>query len=86
MIRLFKHYVPGSILLLAMAEALILLSSMHVGVSLRFITTHPGAIYSVGFLTPKAVIFAVVILGIMTAFGCINGIQGRKARGEGSFA
>ena len=69
MIRLFKHYVPASILLLAMAEALILLSSMHVGVSLRFITTHPGDIHSVGFLAPKAVIFTVVILGIMTAFG-----------------
>src|SRR5512135_3454050 len=69
MIRLFKHYVPISILLLAMVEALILLSSVHVGVSLRFADIHPSHISSVGFLTPKAVIFAIVILSIMTAFG-----------------
>jgi len=78
MIRVFKHYFPVSILLLAMAEALILLSSMHVGVSLRFVTTHPGAIHSVGFLTPKAVIFAVVILGIMTAFGLYQRNSGEE--------
>ncbi len=69
MIRVFRHYLPLSLLLLATAEALILLSSMHAGVSLRFITTHPGDIRSVGFLTPKAVIFTIVILAIMTAFG-----------------
>ena len=69
MIRLFKHYIPAPLLLLATAEVVILLSSMHVGVSLRFITAHPGDISSVGFLTPKAVVFAFVILGVMTAFG-----------------
>jgi sugar transferase (PEP-CTERM system associated) len=69
MIRLFKHYLPVSLLLLAITEALILLSAVHVGVALRFITAHPGDIHTVGFLAPKAVIFAVVMLGIMTAFG-----------------
>jgi sugar transferase (PEP-CTERM system associated) len=69
MIRLFRHYLPLSLLLLVLAEAAILLSSMHVGVALRFITTHPEKVASVGFLVPKALVFTVVMLGIMTAFG-----------------
>lgn len=69
MIRLFKHYMPVSLLLLAIGEALILLSSIQVGVSLRFTKIHPGYIASVGSLTPKAVSFTVVMLSIMTAFG-----------------
>ncbi|HXZ45184.1 MAG TPA: TIGR03013 family XrtA/PEP-CTERM system glycosyltransferase, partial [Pseudolabrys sp.] len=52
--------------------------SMHVGVSLRFFTTNPGAIHSVGFLAPKAVIFAVVILGVMTAFGLYQRNSGEE--------
>jgi sugar transferase (PEP-CTERM system associated) len=69
MIRIFKHYISVSLLLLAGVETLILLSSMHVGVALRFTKFHPGYIASVGLLPPKAIIFTGVMLVIMTAFG-----------------
>jgi sugar transferase (PEP-CTERM system associated) len=69
MIRIFKHFVSGSLLLLAVGEVLILFSSMHVGVALRFGKIHPGYIESVGLVPPKALVFTFVMLAIMTAFG-----------------
>ncbi len=69
MIRIFKHYVATSLLFLAIVEALILLSSMQVGVALRFTKIHPGYIESVGSITPKAFVFTFIMLAIMMAFG-----------------
>jgi sugar transferase (PEP-CTERM system associated) len=78
MIRLFKHYVPAPLLLLAIAEAVILLSSMNVGVALRFLDIHPGHIQSVGSIAPKAFSFAIVMLGVMTAFGLYQRSSGEQ--------
>ncbi|MHB8534182.1 MAG: TIGR03013 family XrtA/PEP-CTERM system glycosyltransferase [Sulfuricaulis sp.] len=69
MIRIFKHYIPTSLLLLAIAEALILLTSVDVGVALRFTELHPGNIQYVGPILPKALVFTLIMLSIMTAFG-----------------
>jgi sugar transferase (PEP-CTERM system associated) len=82
MIRLFKHYVPLPLLLLAVTEAIILFSSVYAGVALRFMSTdlegHKG---SVGLIFPKAVIFTVVMLIIMTAFG----LHQRDVKQEGEW-
>ena len=68
MIRLFRHYVPRALLLLASAEALILIGSMYLGRSLR--------LYAYGMsqaelhnVLPTAVIFTAVMIVIMTAMG-----------------
>lgn len=83
MIRIFKHYVPVSLLLLAIAESLVLLTSMHVGVLLRFIF-HPGSIAIVGWIPPKALVFTLVMLTIMMAFGLYRRDTG--GQGAGGYA
>src|SRR3989344_7652228 len=68
MIRLFKHYVPLPLLLLALTEAAVLFASMYAGTALRFAG---GGNYfsSVGPIFPRAMVFSLVMLSIMTAFG-----------------
>ncbi len=68
MIRFFRHYVPLNLLLLVLIEALILGGAVFVGVNARFIDS--GIIpSSLDPLLPKALTFAVVMLGLMTASG-----------------
>ncbi len=81
MIRIFKHYVSLPLLLLAGIEMLILLSSVQVGVVLRFARVHPGFIESVGLIPPKALVFTFVMLTLMTAFGLYQ----RDTEGEGAW-
>lgn len=72
MIRLFKHYVPVPLLLLAIAEVIILFSSMYAGIALRFLSTdisYIGHMESMGPIFPKAASFSFVMLSVMTAFG-----------------
>ncbi|GAB4507901.1 MAG: TIGR03013 family PEP-CTERM/XrtA system glycosyltransferase [Sulfuricaulis sp.] len=79
MIRLFRHYVPVSLLLMAITEAAILFSSVYAGIVVRFmsidIEEHSA---SVGAVFPKAVIFTLVMLSIMTAFGLHQRNQARE--------
>ena len=68
MIRLFKHYLPLPILLLLVIEAAVLFVSMYAGTALRF--AGGGSHFSsVGPIFPRALVFSLVMLGIMTAFG-----------------
>ena len=68
MIRFFRHYVPLNLLLLLAVEALILGGAMYVGVSARFIDS--GVIpKELTPLLPKALTFAAVMMGLMTATG-----------------
>ena len=68
MIRLFRHYVPLNLLILVLVEALILGGAVYAGVSARFLEV--GAIPpELTPLLPKALAFAVVMLGLMTASG-----------------
>lgn len=68
MTRIFNHYVPTSYLALLVAEGLIFLSSIYVGVMLRFSTLDPS-IDSLGPLWPRAIAFLVVLISTMTAMG-----------------
>ena len=68
MIRFFRHYVPLNLLILVLVEALILGGAIYAGVSARFLEV--GAIPpELTPLLPKALAFAAVMLGLMTASG-----------------
>lgn len=68
MIRFFRHYVPLNLLLLVLVEALILGGAIYAGVNARFLDE--GVIpASLMPLLPKALTFAAVMLGLMTASG-----------------
>jgi sugar transferase (PEP-CTERM system associated) len=81
MIRLFKHYVPLPLLLLAITEAVVLFSSMYAGTALRFAGSRYGDFESVGPTFPRAIVFTLVMLSIMTAFG----LHQRDAKKEGEW-
>ncbi|MDO8716594.1 MAG: TIGR03013 family PEP-CTERM/XrtA system glycosyltransferase [Dehalococcoidales bacterium] len=81
MIRLFRHYLPLPLLLLAITEVVILFASMYAGIAVRFISADIDHVVSVGPVFPKAVIFTFVMLSIMTAFG----LHQRDAKQEGEW-
>ncbi len=68
MIRFFRHYVPLNLVLLITIEALILSGAMYAGVHARFLD---GGVVPDDLrpLLPKALTFAGVMLGLMTASG-----------------
>ncbi|MDP3126333.1 MAG: TIGR03013 family PEP-CTERM/XrtA system glycosyltransferase [Thiobacillus sp.] len=68
MIRFFRHYIPLNVLMLLMTEALILGGAIYLGVSARFLDfgVTPDELAP---LFPKALLFALVMLGLMTASG-----------------
>ncbi len=68
MVRLFKHYVSHSFLMLGVVEAVILMSSIYLGASLRF-AGEDQHLRTVGPLLPKALLFALVMISAMTAVG-----------------
>lgn len=74
MIRVFKLYLPASLLILAIVEFMTLMFSMYVGVGLRFIDD-PSQISSlhlpdsVGVIYPKALVYAVVFMLGLGAMG-----------------
>ncbi len=68
MIRIFRHYVPVQIVLLAAVEAAILILSIYLAVALRFVGDSTDFL-TVGSVAPRAVLFAFVLLSTMTAFG-----------------
>ncbi len=80
MIRLFKHYVPQLLLLLAIAEAIILFFAMYAGVKIRFLSLPADQIEIIGLIFPKALIFTIVMMSIMTAMGLYQ--RGGREEGE----
>ena len=68
MIRCFLHYVPLNLLVLMLFEALILGGAVYAGVSAGFFDL-TGIQSHFELLLPKALTFAVVMLGLMTASG-----------------
>lgn len=69
MIRVFRHYIPVSLITLAAIELLILWFSIYIGVGIRFIGIDEGTLESVGPLMPKAVVFVSVMMILMIAIG-----------------
>jgi sugar transferase (PEP-CTERM system associated) len=81
MIRLFKHYVPLPLFLMAVTEAVVLFGSMYAGTAVRFVWEDPGDFESLGPIFPRAIIFTLVMLSIMTAFG----LHQRDVKQEGEW-
>ena len=73
MYRIFRHYIPKSLLILGVAEALILLVSVYLGVTIRLFHVGEGSgahgLAAAGDLLPKALLFALVMVAVMTAMG-----------------
>jgi len=73
MIRIFKHYVPTPLLVLAVIEAIIFFSSVYAGAYVRFmdsaLTSGVAVKTHIGPLLPRALTISFVLLVIMAALG-----------------
>lgn len=69
MIRIFRHYVPKSLIILGSGEILILLGSAYLGVTLRFVDFNPTDKLLVGALGPKAIFYAGLMMLCMAVMG-----------------
>lgn len=67
MFRIFRHYVPSSLIALIVIELLLLWLSIYAGVELRFIGGEPTA--ELEPLWPKALLFSSVMFISLTAMG-----------------
>ena len=71
MLRLFSHYIPASLVILLLVEAVVLYFSVYLGIELRFIDSSDKA-HSISLLEPvhyKALVFSLLMLLSMTAMG-----------------
>jgi sugar transferase (PEP-CTERM system associated) len=68
MIRIFRHYIPRSFIVLGLVEFFFLISSVYVGVWLRFIHDVQGRA-EVEPIATKAWLFAVIMLAAMIVVG-----------------
>ena len=69
MVRLFRHYFSQTFLTLLVAEMLHLFWSIYFGRSLRMVLGYQSAMPQIGEIAPSAMVFAVIMLAIMTAMG-----------------
>ncbi len=69
MIRIFRHYVPKSLVILGSGEAAILIASTYLGVSLRLADFNPTDKLMVGHIWTKALLFTVVLMVVMAGMG-----------------
>jgi sugar transferase (PEP-CTERM system associated) len=67
MVRIFRHYVPIQLILLALLEASIFFGAIYLGIALRFDVGDPQALKNPAW--PQGLVFAVVMLTSMTALG-----------------
>lgn len=75
-VRMFRSYVPTIFLMLALADALILMGSLYLGTGIRFDFNWNDIAKSVGVLWPSAVSFAAVVVLV----GVSVGLYGRNLR------
>jgi len=71
MLRLFSHYIPASLVILVLVEAIVLYFSVYLGIELRFYDDSNKA-HSISLLEPvnyKALVFSLLMLLSMTAMG-----------------
>lgn len=68
MIRIFRHYIPRSFIVLALVEFLALTFSVYVGVWLRFMHDAPGRA-AVEPIATKALLFALIMQSAMVVVG-----------------
>lgn len=69
MIRIFRQYIPKSLLILIAAETVILFGSVYVGMILRFFDLNPTDKLLVGHLWTKALLYTLVMLFAMGGMG-----------------
>ncbi len=89
MIRIFRHYIPGSYLLLGLVETIVLIASIYGGVFIRLEGDVVGAAETFS-LFPTALTFALVMITTMTAMGLYarhlrEGLRGMVWRIAGAF-
>lgn len=80
MVRLFRHYVPRYLLLLAALDAVVLIGAAYVGIapSMPDLSVEGGAVNDMLF--PAVLALAVVMLGTMTSMGLYwRGLRSRPA-------
>ncbi len=70
MIRIFRHYLPVPLVILAIVEAVLLFVSVYAGVILRYPSVEMKDLHDiVGPIAPRAIVFTIVMVGTMTALG-----------------
>jgi sugar transferase (PEP-CTERM system associated) len=69
MIRVFRHYLPRSLVILGAGEAVILLAASYVSVSVGLMEINPTARLLVGPIWTKGLVYLVVMMLIMAAAG-----------------
>ena len=69
MIRLFRHYIPKSLVLLGAADGLVLFVSVYIGVSPPFAEPSPTGKLLVGALWPKALLYTAIMMSMMALVG-----------------
>ena len=69
MIRIFRHYVPRTLVILGISEAVILFLSVYVGVGFNLMEFNPTSSLVVGGVWPKAFVYTVVMLLAMAGMG-----------------
>jgi sugar transferase (PEP-CTERM system associated) len=70
MFRIFRHYVPGSFLILLVIESLILLSALAAGNEIsKLMGLGKGLVYGIDWLWPRSLLYTVTIISCMTFMG-----------------
>lgn len=68
-VRVFNQYIPTTVVLLALLETAIFVTSAYAGVTLRFLGMAGSIEHAVGPVLPKAVLFNLVLGASMTSMG-----------------
>src|SRR6266568_290081 len=68
-VRIFGHYVSLPLVLLMLVEAAMHVGAVYLAGILRFLDIHFLIYPSGGWLLPRALLYSLVMLGVMTAFG-----------------
>jgi len=69
MIRIFRHYIPKSLIILGASEAFILFTSIYLGVTVRIFDFNPTDKLLVGDIWTKALLYTTVMMFLMATMG-----------------
>lgn len=78
MVRIFRHYVPVQLVMLALMEAAVFYGAIHLGAAIRL---DPAGIQQIGSLAARGAIFAIVMVVSLAALGLY-----RRDTPEGNWA
>ncbi len=82
MLRIFRHYIPRSLIALVIIELLLVWSSIYLGAALRFWGEESSAVRdSLEPLWPKALAFTLVMFTAMTAMGLYKNLYREGVEG-----